>query len=130
MRTIARYECASSCANIFLGGSERVLWGSRAAIGLHQASSVRGEGNGRTITCVTARDDPSPQALRRHLRFVVPETAEEIIRIVMATPCTQIEWVKGSRALDLQVATRIEAPDDDVFGPRDERTGASPEVPR
>jgi hypothetical protein len=125
MRTIARYECASSCANIFLGGSERVLWGSRAAIGLHQISRVRGEGNARTTTCVTARDDPSLQALRRYLRFVLPETAEEVIRTVMATSCKEIEWVNGKRALDMQIATRIEAPDDDIFGPREERMSVS-----
>jgi hypothetical protein len=130
MRTIARYECASSCANIFLGGSERVLKGSRAAIGLHQLSRTSGEGNARITTCVTARDDPALRALRRHLWFVVSETADQILRIVMATPCNAIEWVRGKRALDLQLATRIEAPDDDLFGPPASRLGSSGAAPR
>jgi len=130
MRTIARYECASSCANIFLGGTERVLWGSRAAIGLHQISNVRGVGSFGTTTCVASRDDPAVQALRRHLRFVVPETSDEIMRIVMNTPCSDIEWVKGKRALDLQLATRIEAQGEDVFGPREERVGTTDTPPR
>jgi len=130
MRTIARYECASSCANIFLGGAERVLWGSRAAIGLHQISNVRGVGSFGTTTCVASRDDPAVQALRRHLRFVVPETSDEIMRIVMNTPCSEIEWVKGKRALDLQLATRIEAQGEDVFGPREGRVGTMGATPR
>lgn len=130
MRTIARYECASSCANIFLGGTERVLWGSRAAIGLHQITQVRGIGSFGTSACVASRDNPAVQALRRHLRFVVPETSDEIMRIVMNTPCSEIEWVKGKRALDLQLATRVEAQADDVFGPREEGLGTTGAGPR
>lgn len=130
MRTIARYECASSCANIFLAGRERVLSGARAAIGLHQISQFRGNGDARTQTCVTARDDPSVQAVRRYVRFVLPDTAEEVIRIAMATPCKEIEWVRSQRALDLQIATRIEAPNEDIYGPREERLSASGAAPR
>jgi hypothetical protein len=124
MRTVARYECASSCANIFLAGAERVLWGSRAVIGLHQISNVRGYGNAVTNTCVTARDDPTLVAMRRQLWFLLPQTAEDIMRVVMDTPCNTITWVKGERALELQLATKLEAPDDDVFGPREERASA------
>jgi hypothetical protein len=130
MHTMARYECASSCATIFLGGSERVLWGARAAIGFHQLSRVRGHETAEDGTCVKSRDDPGVIALRRYLRFVVPDTAEEVFRIVMNTSCKSIDWVKGKRALDLQVATRVEAEGEDVFGPIEQRESRSSAVSR
>jgi hypothetical protein len=130
MRTMARYECASSCATIFLGGVERVLWGARAAIGFHQISRVRNNERVEDGACVSSRDDPAVVALRRYLRFSVPETADDIFRILMSTPCKSIDWVSGRRALDLQVATRIEAEGDDVFGPPQQRMSPSPAAPR
>ena len=124
MKTIARYDCASACATIFLAGTERVLWGSRAAIGFHQIARFREGQNVEDRACVMSSDHPGVVAFRRYLRFVVPDTADEIYRIAMGTPCRSIEWVKGKRALDLQVATRIEAEHDDVFGPPQERVSA------
>ena len=41
LRTITRDACASACSLIFVAGTERVLIGSRARIGLHQPASVR-----------------------------------------------------------------------------------------
>lgn len=126
MRTVARYACASSCATIFLGGTERVLWGARAAIGFHQAAMVRDVDKPEDGRCVTTPHDPTIVALRRYVRFVVPETSDEILRIVMSTPCKSIEWVNGQRALDLRVATRLEAEREDVFGPYEARVDALP----
>lgn len=125
MRTVARYACASSCATIFLGGTERVLWGARAAIGFHQAAmaDLDKPEEGR---CVTTAHDPTMVALRRYVRFVVPETSDDIMRMVMSTPCKSIEWVNGQRALDLRVATRLEAEGEDVFGPYEARVDAVP----
>lgn len=126
MRTVARYECASSCANIFLGGAERVLWGSRAVVGLHQIAYTSGFGKGTTTTCVGTSFDPSTVAMRRQLKLLVPQTADEIMRVVMATKCSDITWIKGDRALELQLATKLEAPNDDLFGPLEGRLAARP----
>jgi len=125
MRTVVRYSCASSCATIFLAGTERVLWGAQAAIGFHQISRVRDGQAMETGTCVASNFDPNTIALRRYLQFVVPETAEQIFAIAMSTPCKSIEWVNGKRAVDLQVATRLEAEGKDVFGPLQERMETS-----
>ena len=130
MRTVARYACASSCATIFLGGVERVLWGSRAAIGFHQLGIVREGGTLADKRCVRSTDDHGVVALRRYLRFVLPDTAEQVFDVVMSTPCQTIEWVRGQRALDWRVATRIEAEGQDVFGPRAARIGAASSASR
>ena len=125
MRTIVRYSCASSCATIFLAGTERVLWGAQAAIGFHQISRVR-EGEAMDSgTCVASNFDPNAVALRRYLQFVIPDTAEQIFALAMGTPCKSIEWVSGQRAKELQVATRLEAEGKDVFGPLQERIETS-----
>jgi len=125
MRTVARYECASSCATIFLGGTERVLWGARAAIGFHQLALVREDEKLADGRCVKTTDDPGVIAMRRYIRFAVPENADEIFGLVMNTPCKTIEWVRGKRALDLHVATRVEAEGEDLFGPRQARIRAA-----
>ena len=44
LRTVTRYDCASACALIFLGGAERILWGARARIGFHEAALVTADG--------------------------------------------------------------------------------------
>jgi hypothetical protein len=126
MNTVARYACASSCANIFMGGSERILWGSRAEIGLHQPSFIR-EGDKR---CVTTNFDVPVVAMRRYVRFVLPQTSDQIMAVVMSTTCNSITWVKGKRAIELGVATRAEAEDEDVFGPRAARITANASAPR
>jgi hypothetical protein len=130
MRTVARYECASSCASIFLGGTERIIWGARAAIGLHQPSVARADDGSRDRRCITRRDDLGVIAFRRYIHFVVPDTADEIVRVILDTPCESITWVQGRRALELQVATRIEAEGRDVFGPRARHMDASGSAPR
>ena len=130
MRTMARYDCASSCATVFLGGTERVLWGARAAIGFHQIARVKDGERLEDGDCVLSRIDPGVVALRRYLRFAIPETADEIFRIAMDTPCKSIAWVSGKRALDLKVAIRIEAEGDDVFGPIQDRLDQTISAPR
>jgi len=130
MRTVARYGCASSCATIFLAGSERVLWGARAAIGFHQLAVTREHEDFADRRCVSARDDPGVAALRRYLFQVVPQKADDIFGLVVSTPCKSISWVRGQRALDLQVATRIEAEGADVFGPREARIEKAATAPR
>ena len=96
LRTVARYECASACAIIFLGGAERLLVGSRARIGFHQAALI-GE---KVRRCDRAIDSPG---------------------VVMNTSCDSIEWIYGQRARELGVATRLESEGVDVFGPRADR---------
>jgi ATP-dependent protease ClpP protease subunit len=117
LRTVARYECASACAVIFLGGAERALVGSRARIGFHQAAVV-GE---RDRRCDRAMDSFSAVEIKRYLRDAIPEGADRIFQLVMKTSCDSIEWIHGQRALEIGVATRLESPGIDVFGPRENR---------
>jgi hypothetical protein len=115
-RTITRYECASACAIIFLGGVERVLAGSRARIGLHQAAYVKAETKGRS--CDVGMDSPSVRDLRRYLAFVVPATSSQVMDVITHTSCKDITWASGQRALDLGIATSLSAEDADIFGPQ------------
>ncbi len=114
LRTVARYECASACAIIFLGGAERMLVGSRARIGFHQAALV----GDKVRRCDQSMDRPE---IRRYLRFVIPADADRIYQIIMETSCDSIEWVYGQRALELGVATTLESEGVDVFGPEKDR---------
>ena len=125
MRTVARYACASSCANIFLGGVERVLWGSRAMIGLHQPYRARGPGAPRDEDCYTTNFDRPVVAMRRYMEFVLPETHEQVLQLAMATPCKSVTWVKGSRAVEIGIATHLEAERLDVFGSPSKRAAAA-----
>jgi len=111
-RTITRYDCASACASVFLGGVERVLAGSRARIGLHQAALV----NGNTRTCDT-ETDRSMRDFRRYLAFVIPSTSTQVMDVIRQTSCNAIEWTSGQRALDLGIATSLHSKDVDIFGP-------------
>jgi hypothetical protein len=130
MRTVARYSCASSCANIFLGGVERILWGSRAEIGLHQPSQVREINGTNQKICQTTNFDSAVVAMRRYIQFVLPQTADRVMQVVVSTPCKSITWVKGQEAIALGVATRIEAEGEDVFGPKAGRVAESASAPR
>jgi ATP-dependent protease ClpP protease subunit len=114
LRTVARYDCASACAIIFLGGSERMLVGSRARVGFHQAAFI-GE---KVRWCDQSMDSPE---IRKYLRFVIPAGADRIYPIIMETSCDSIEWVYGQRALELGVATTLESESVDVFGPKQDR---------
>jgi ATP-dependent protease ClpP protease subunit len=114
-RTITRYECASACASIFLGGVERVLAGSRARIGLHQAALVYQDTRARK--CDTVMDSPSMRDLRRYLAFVIPATSTQVMDVIRHTSCNDIEWTSGQRALDLGIATSLYSEDADIFGP-------------
>jgi uncharacterized protein len=114
LRTVARYECASACAIIFLGGAERMLVGSRARIGFHQGAFV----GDKLRRCDQSMDSPE---IRRYLRFAIPADADRIYQIIMETSCDSIEWVYGQRALELGVATILESEDVDVFGPKQNR---------
>lgn len=117
LRTVARYECASACAMIFLGGVERVLAGSRARIGFHQAALV-GE---KVRRCDVSMASPEADQIGRYLRFVIPANEDRIFQIVMETSCNSIEWTYGQRALELGVATTLESEGIDVFGPKANR---------
>jgi len=108
VRTVARYRCASACSLIFLGGVERVLWGSRAAIGLHQPSNLDCDRYGTSLATHSIED---------YLRDVVPSAADAIFKVITGTSCESITWIFGQRAIDLGIATKLEAPDVDVFGP-------------
>jgi ATP-dependent protease ClpP protease subunit len=113
-RTVARYDCASACAMIFLGGAERILAGSRARIGFHQAAFIGGRGSRR---CDKSMDSLGVVKMRKYLRFVIPADADRIYQLIMKTSCDSIEWVYGPQALEQGVATALESADVDVFGP-------------
>jgi hypothetical protein len=113
MQTVSRYDCASACGLIFMGGVERVLVGARAHIGLHQAAS----GTEKARHCSSVADGNGMQEIRRYLAWVVPATAAEVMKVIMDTPCNTITWVNGERSIALGVATRVDAEGTDLFGP-------------
>jgi len=114
-RTMTRLGCASACALIFMAGTERVLIGSRATIGLHQpATSTVGVENSRR--CVTTPYSDGLAQIRRFLRWAMPSEADRVMEIILQTPCDSIEWIRGPRAVELGIATRIESSDVDLVG--------------
>ncbi len=114
-QTVARYGCASSCAIIFLGGVERTMVGSRAAIGLHQVSTyAAGAGDKH---CSNVLQEAGALAMRRYFERVVPATAEQVMDAAMGASCNSIDWVRGQRAIDMGVATKVESADTDLYGP-------------
>ncbi len=113
MQTVSRYDCASACGLIFMGGVERVLVGSRARIGLHQAAS----GTVKAQHCSSVADGNGMQEIRHYLAWVVPATGAEVMKVIMDTPCKTITWVNGERSIALGVATRLDADGTDLFGP-------------
>ena len=113
-RTVTRYDCASACSLLFTAGIERVLVGSRARIGFHEAAMID-KSNERHCS------DGFDLLMRGHLMWVIPEHADDVMRIVRSTSCRTIEWIAGQRGLDLGVATRVDAGDVDVFGSRGSR---------
>ena len=117
LRTVTRYDCSSACGLIFLGGTERLLVGSRARIGFHQASQTYRDER----LCLPTLQTQAARDIRRYLHWVAPGSAEALVETIMRTGCTSMEFVGGQRALDLRVATRLERPDEDVFGPRQRR---------
>ena len=112
-RTITRYECASACSLIFLAGADRVLIGTRAKIGFHQVASV---GTHVDRHCSGSFDSNGVREMRQYLNWAIPEQSEAIMQVIMRTSCDAIEWTSGQRAIDLGIATRLEAEDVDVFG--------------
>jgi hypothetical protein len=116
-RTVTRYECASACALIFLAGTERVLVGSRAKIGFHQAAV----GTGRDRRCSTGFDSSGVQSMRHYVASIVPAHADEVMTLIMSTSCNSVAWVSGSRAHEMGIATGVEADGVDVFGSKASR---------
>jgi ATP-dependent protease ClpP protease subunit len=115
LRTVARYGCASACSLIFLGGVERVLSGSRAAIGFHQPKSLSDR------ECDRFGISLGVYWMKKYLHEVVPANADRIIEIIMNTSCESIEWIYGRRAVDLGIATKLDANGVDVYGPEASR---------
>ena len=111
LRTLTRETCASACALIFLGGTERLLVGPKARIGLHQAARTHER---EDKTCEATRQDRSFRAMRSYLGWVDPAHAERLIDTIMRTPCTSIAFIAGEQALDLGVATRSSAEPGDL----------------
>ena len=105
LRTVTRGSCASACSIIFLGGVERVLAGPRARIGFHQPATTRGANR----WCGTTLDSNGIREIRSYLRFTIPQTADQVLDKILKTSCDTIDWEAGQRALDLGVATKIEA---------------------
>jgi ATP-dependent protease ClpP protease subunit len=116
-RTVTRYECASACALIFLAGTERVLVGSRAKIGFHQAAT----GTGHDKHCSTGFDSSGVPAMRRYVASIIPAHSEDVMTLIMSTPCNSVAWVSGLRANEMGIATSVEADGVDVFGSRGSR---------
>jgi len=114
-QTVTRYECASACAFIFLGGVERTLVGSRAQIGLHQSEAI----NARTheVRCQSVMQAGAELAIRRYYTHVIPATSDQVMDATLNTSCKSIDWVRGQRAIDLGIATKVESADTDVYGP-------------
>lgn len=119
LRTITRYDCFSACALIFLGGTERWLAGSRARIGLHQAGQTYRD---KQRACASTLQTHAARTIRRYLHWVVPATAEAVMDTLMQSSCTTMEYVQGERAVALGIATRLERPDQDLFGPPQHRS--------
>ena len=115
-RTMTRLGCASACALIFIAGTERVLIGSRATIGLHQPATSR-LGFEKSRRCVTTPYSDGLAQIRRFLRWAMPSEADRVMEIILQTPCDSIEWIRGPRAVELGIATRIESADIDLVGP-------------
>ena len=105
LRTLTRETCASACALIFLGGTERLLVGPKARIGFHQAARTHER---EDKTCEATRQDRSFRAMRSYLGWVDPAHADRMMDTIMRTPCTSIAFIAGEQALDLGVATRVE----------------------
>ena len=91
--------------------------GPRARIGLHQAGHAYRDEKlcSSTLQTRAARD------IRRYLHWVVPATAEALMDMLMQTSCTTIAFVQGPRTLELGIATMLERPGEDVYGPRQRR---------
>ena len=104
LRTLTRDTCASACALIFLGGTERWLVGPKARIGFHQAARTHER---EDPTCEATRQDRSFRAMRRYLGWVDPANADRLMDTIMLTPCTTIAFIAGEQALDLGVATKL-----------------------
>ena len=105
LRTLTRETCASACALIFLGGTDRLLVGPKARIGFHQAARTHER---EDKTCEATRQDRSFRAMRSYLGWVDPAHADRMMDTIMRTPCTSIAFIAGEEALDLGVATRVE----------------------
>ena len=113
LRTVTRYECASACALIFLAGRERVLVGSRAKIGFHQAAIVH---NGSKDRHCSDRSDSVTRDMQRYVFAVLPSAADNVMKLILSTSCNAIEWTAGQRAIDLGIATSVDDNGVDVFG--------------
>lgn len=103
-RTITRSACASACAFIFLGGTERILVGSLAKIGIHQPA--RGVGPNRR--CDPTTYTSAAHDMSAYLKSVIPTHADQVMTLMMQTSCNDIEWIYGQRALDMDIATGVE----------------------
>ena len=114
LRTVTRYECASACALIFLAGRERVLVGSRAKIGFHQVAFARGVG-GSKGGCGD-RWDSYTRDMKSYIVAVLPAAADNVMKLILSTSCDAIQWTAGQRAIDLGIATSVDANGVDVFG--------------
>jgi len=103
-RTITRSACASACAMIFLGGTERILAGSRARIGLHQSS----RGSEHNHVCDPTSYSSATREMSAYLKSVIPTEADQVMNVIMQTSCESVEWVHGQRAVKLGIATGLE----------------------
>jgi hypothetical protein len=56
--------------------------------------------------------------MKRYTSTVIPDRSPEVMKLILSTPCDAIDWTSGQRAIDLGIATSIEADGIDVFGPK------------
>lgn len=103
-RTVVRDSCASACGLIFMGGTERVMFGNQARIGLHQPRTIRE----KESFCANQMDGNGIKELRSFLKFMIPETSDRVFETIMKTPCEKMTWVKGSQTIEYGIATQLD----------------------
>ena len=106
--TVVSRSCASACALIFMAGRERLLLGRRARIGLHQAGSSDYSSSEPRKTCYSGQSDSASKLKRRYLHSVLPEHGESVFQRAMKTSCHSIEWIAGTEALQMGIATKFD----------------------
>lgn len=106
--TLVSGSCASACGLIFLGGRERILLGSQARIGFHQASRTENPDSARPRkVCSTDRQATVYRRIGRYLDWLLGERAGPIFERSLATSCHSMDWVRGQEALSMGVATEL-----------------------
>lgn len=111
--TLIARNCASACSLIFLGGVERVMVGTRARVGLHQAGRTRERAPGARPQpsdkeCSTDRHSEVYRQIRRYLHFVMGDEGQAVFQRTMDTSCRSMDWLSPAEAMAMGMATRLQ----------------------